>query len=57
MGNYFISVSISDLNIMFAYDREDYILEFKIKNKLSNKNLPVSEGLFRSKHFWKINEM
>lgn len=57
VGNYFISISISDLNVMFSYDREDYILEFKVKNKLSNNNLPVSEGLFRSKHFWKINEI
>ncbi|MDH2997302.1 hypothetical protein A1D22_06405 [Pasteurellaceae bacterium LFhippo2] len=51
-GKYFISVSISDSNVMFAYDREDYIAEFNIENKLSHKNLPISEGLFRAKHHW-----
>lgn len=51
-GKYFISVSISDTNVMFAYDREDYVAEFSIENKLSKRNLPISEGLFRAKHNW-----
>lgn len=54
-GKYFISVSISDTNVMFAYDREDYVAEFSIENKLSKRNLPISEGLFRSKHNWIID--
>lgn len=51
-GKYFFSVSISDTNVMFAYDREDYIVEFSIENKLSEKNIPISEGEFRVKHDW-----
>ncbi len=53
-GEYFVSVSISDTNVMFGYDREDYIQSFIIKNALSANNLAVSEGLFRCKHIWKI---
>nr|BAO56811.1 putative ABC transporter [Aggregatibacter actinomycetemcomitans] len=51
-GRYFISVSISDRNVMFAYDRDDYIVEFSIESKLSSKNIPISEGEFRLKHNW-----
>ena len=51
-GEYFISVSISDSNAMFAYDFEQYIESFTIKNKLSNSKLPIAEGLFRAKHIW-----
>jgi ABC-type polysaccharide/polyol phosphate transport system ATPase subunit len=51
-GEYFISISISDSNAMFAYDFEQYIESFTIKNKLSNSKLPISEGLFRAKHIW-----
>ncbi len=51
---YFVSVSISDTNVMFHYDREDYVLSFRIKNKLSIKNIPISEGRFRSKHVWEF---
>jgi len=53
-GEYFVSVSISDTNVMFGYDREDYIQSFIIKNALSGNNLAVSEGLFRCKHFWNL---
>lgn len=53
-GEYFISVSISDKNIMFSYDREDYIQSFKVHNKLSQNNLPISEGVFRCKHDWML---
>lgn len=51
-GKYLISVSISDRNVMFAYDRDDYIVEFLIESKLSSKNIPISEGEFRLKHNW-----
>lgn len=53
-GKYFFSVSISDTNVMFAYDREDYIVEFVVENKLSLKNIPIAEGEFRLKHNWVI---
>jgi len=53
-GEYFVSVSISDTNVMFGYDREDYIQSFIIKNALNTNNLAVSEGLFRCKHFWNL---
>ena len=39
---------------MFAYDREDYIVEFVVENKLSLKNIPIAEGEFRLKHNWVI---
>ena len=53
-GKYFFSVSISDTNVMFAYDREDYIVEFVVENKLSSRNIPIAEGDFRLKHNWVI---
>jgi len=53
-GEYFVSISISDTNVMFSYDRENYIHSFIIKNALSANNLAVSEGLFRCKHTWNI---
>jgi len=53
-GEYFVSISISDTNVMFGYDRENYIHSFIIKNTLSANNLAVSEGLFRCKHTWNI---
>lgn len=53
-GEYFISVSISDSQCMFSYDREDYIVKFDIKSKLALSNLPISEGMFRSKHVWEL---
>ena len=55
-GEYFISVSVSDTNVMFSYDREDYIQSFIVKNALSKNNLSIAEGLFRCKHFWNIEE-
>ena len=53
-GEYFISLSISDSQVMFAYDREDYISTFQIKSKLAKSNLPISEGMFRAKHLWEF---
>ncbi len=54
-GEYFVSVSISDSQVMFSYDREDYIEKFTIKSKLAQSNLPISEGIFRAKHVWECN--
>ncbi len=51
-GEYFISVSISDSQGMFAYDKEDYVQSFIILSKLAKNNMPLAEGSFRCKHTW-----
>lgn len=51
-GKYYISISISDDLAMFPYDRRDYIAEFKIENKTNQQGIPISDGVFRSKHQW-----
>jgi len=53
-GEYFVTVSISDTQGMFSYDNEDYIAKFDIKSKMAQSNLPISEGVFRSKHEWNL---
>lgn len=53
-GEYFISVSISDSQGMFSYDFEEYITSFDIKTRLAESKLPISEGLFRAKHLWRL---
>ncbi|NOU87932.1 ATP-binding cassette domain-containing protein [Paenibacillus sp. LMG 31460] len=52
-GNYYISVHISDDLGMYPYDSNDYAIEFSIKTNKSKNGLPISEGMFRSKHIWK----
>lgn len=53
-GKYFISVHISDEMAMYAYDRNDYISEFRVISKKNLRGLPISEGYFRCKHQWEI---
>jgi ABC-type polysaccharide/polyol phosphate transport system ATPase subunit len=55
-GEYFVSVSISDTNVMFHYDREDYVASFFVKNKISKGNLLIADGIFRSKHTWEFDK-
>lgn len=54
-GQYFVSVSISDMNAMFSYDFGEYVKSFNIKSKRSYAGMPVSEGYFRAKHLWKFS--
>lgn len=53
-GEYFISISISDSQGMFAYDFQEYVANFYIKSKLSISKLPIAEGFFRAKHIWRF---
>ncbi|QOS81365.1 ABC transporter ATP-binding protein [Paenibacillus sp. JNUCC31] len=55
-GRYFISVHISDEMVMYPYDRNDYISEFRVLPKKNLRGLPVAEGFFRCKHEWEILE-
>nr|WP_256478643.1 polysaccharide ABC transporter ATP-binding protein [Sebaldella sp. S0638] len=51
-GKYYISASICDKNVMFSYDKVDYAKSFTVKNKKNKLGIPISDGMFRAKHFW-----
>ena len=49
---YYISVSICDEQVMFAYDKVDYIQQFNVITKNNKIGIPIAEGRFRAKHEW-----
>jgi ABC-type polysaccharide/polyol phosphate transport system ATPase subunit len=51
-GEYSITISISDSNGTFSYDRLDACGTFIIEQSFSSKGLPVIEGFVRCDHEW-----
>lgn len=52
-GKYYISVSISDELSVFAYDKLDYIKSFKVYVNKNKNGIPIADGMFRAKHYWR----
>ena len=51
-GEYFLSVSVSDADAMFSYDRADQACRLVIVGKFSARGLPTVEGFVRCEHDW-----
>ncbi len=51
-GDYDVTVSISDENVMFSYDKVDSCLRFKIAMERSSRGLAQVEGALRCEHEW-----
>lgn len=52
-GEYFLSVSVSDADAMFAYDRIDHACRLVVAGQYSSTGLPKVEGFVRCEHDWK----
>jgi ABC-type polysaccharide/polyol phosphate transport system ATPase subunit len=53
-GEYFLSVSVSDADAMFAYDRIDHACRLVVAGQYSSAGLPTVEGFVRCEHEWKF---
>lgn len=51
-GVYNVTISISDENGMFSYDKIDLCINFIIEMKRSSKGLAKVDGVFRCEHEW-----
>ncbi len=52
-GEYFLSVSVPDAEVMFSYDRIDHACRFVVVGHYSARGLPRVEGFVRCEHEWR----
>ena len=51
-GEYSITISVSDENVMFSYDRLESCLYFEIEMERSSRGLAKVDGMLRCEHVW-----
>ncbi|SOY88847.1 ABC transporter ATP-binding protein [Cupriavidus taiwanensis] len=51
-GEYAVTISVSDIDAMFSYDRMDHACQFFVIGKYSKRGLPTVEGYVRCSHEW-----
>lgn len=53
---YYVSVSVCDELVMFAYDKIDYVCQFNVISLKNKAGIPITEGMFRAKHEWSFKD-